>query len=85
MKHKSTVDARKDDADRHGALEDKILKRIEKLHGRHRKQNVLTLAAAGDGSLGITGEEWDADPWVIGCPNGVVRFENRRASAGQAG
>ena len=83
LKHKATVEARKDDADRHGELENETLKRIGKLHGRQRKENVLTLAAAGDGSLGITGLEWDADPWVIGCPNGVVDLKTGELRQGR--
>ncbi len=85
LKHKATVEAHKDYAYHHGALENKILKRIGKLHGRQRKENVLTLAAAGDGSLGITGLEWDTDPWVIGCPNGVICLKTGELRQGKPG
>jgi len=42
------------------------------LHGLYRKRNVLKLAAIGDGSLGITGDEWDQDPMLFACKNGVI-------------
>ena len=79
------MQAQKEAAGRHGAFESEILKRIGKLHARQRKENVLTLAAAGDGSLGITGEEWDTDPWVIGCPNGVICLKTGELRQGKPG
>ena len=38
----------------------------------NRKKNVLELAKIGKKGLGITGEEWDADSWHLGCKNGVI-------------
>jgi putative DNA primase/helicase len=83
LKHKAMVEAQKGESDRHEKLESEILNRIGKLHGRQRKENVLTLAAAGDGSLGIAGLGWDADPWVIGCPNGVVDLKTGELRQGK--
>ena len=37
----------------------------------YRKQ-VVEFAAQGEGSLGISGDEWDLQPWVLPCPNGIV-------------
>lgn len=53
-------------------LEDKLLKRVHDLQTVYRKKHVLYLASKGLGSLAITGEEWDKDPWLLGCNNGVI-------------
>lgn len=53
-------------------LEAALLKKIAALQRKTYKKDVLELAAAGRGSLGITGEEWDRDPWLLGCQNGVI-------------
>lgn len=37
----------------------------------HRIRNVLSLASSLP-DLALTGEEWDTDPWVLGCANGVI-------------
>ena len=43
------------------------MKRIRDLQTLSRKKNVLELARIGADGLGITGEEWDRDPWLLGC------------------
>lgn len=48
-----------------------LSKRSRALGGRRRIDNVLYLAARQNG-LGITGNEWDSDPWLLGCANGVI-------------
>lgn len=53
-------------------LEDKLIRRINELRALHRRRNVLFLASCGSDSLGISGEEWDKDPYLLGCANGVV-------------
>ncbi len=50
-------------------------KKISQLQKRRWKEDVLKLAASGDGSLGISGEGWDKDPWVLGCKNGVIELK----------
>lgn len=40
------------------------------------KQSVLQLAVAGENSLGITGDEWDTQPWALPCVNGVVNLKD---------
>jgi putative DNA primase/helicase len=52
-----------------------LLKRINALQARKRKEDVLYLAAAGDNSLGISGEQWDADPWLLGVKNGIIDLQ----------
>ncbi|WP_320043508.1 bifunctional DNA primase/polymerase [uncultured Desulfobacter sp.] len=48
--------------------------RYGRLNKYQRMTHVLTLAASGDkkSSLAISGDEWNADPWILGCKNGVV-------------
>lgn len=53
-------------------LETLLAKRIRDLQTIRRKQAVLHLARAGAESLGIGGEEWDADPWSLAVLNGVI-------------
>ena len=60
------------EAKKHREKEDVLLKRIRTLQTVARKENVLTLAHTGAASLAITGLEWDRDPWLFGCPNGVI-------------
>lgn len=55
-------------------LEDELIKRINNLQGLSRKKHILILAAAGDHSLGIKGDEWDTNPYLIGCNNGVIEL-----------
>jgi len=53
-------------------MEKDLKDRIAQLQHWHRKGNVLKLAAVGEHSLGITGEKWDLNPWLLGCPNGTI-------------
>ncbi len=59
-------------ADEHDKTIKKLYKRVQLIQTLKRKQNILTLAASGKDSLGITGDEWDHDPWLLACRNGVV-------------
>lgn len=63
---------KKDDEEKAKEQEQKVIKRIHDLQTVYRKKNVLYLATQGDGSLGITGDEWDRDPWLLGCRNGII-------------
>jgi putative DNA primase/helicase len=55
-------------------IEKTIRKKIALLQRRHHRENVLVLAAAGPGSLGITGREWDRDPDLLAFLNGVLHL-----------
>lgn len=33
---------------------------------------MLSLARAGNDSLGDTGQHWDSNPWLLACQNGVI-------------
>ena len=83
FKHAATGDNRSGDLKNHEKIEEALLKRIMQLHSVQKKQNVLALSVAGDGSLGISGDEWDADPWVLGCPNGVVDLKTGELRPGR--
>ena len=62
-------------ADQHQANERALLKRIRTLQTKRRLKDVLYFSACGRDSLGITGDQWDQDPWVLGCVNGVVELQ----------
>lgn len=59
-------------ADAAKALETALGRRVRALQTVRRKQAVLHLARAGADSLGIIGDEWDANPWALPVGNGVV-------------
>lgn len=59
-------------ADTAKALVEILAKRVRDLQTIRRKQAVLHLARAGAETLGITGEEWDKDPWSLPVINGVL-------------
>jgi len=50
-------------------LREQLLNRIRLLQSASRKRNVLFLATVG---AGLTGEEWDTGPMLLGCENGVI-------------
>ena len=56
-------------------LEDKLIKRINELRGLHISRNVLFLSSCGSDSLGTSGEQWDSDPYLLGCANGVINLK----------
>jgi putative DNA primase/helicase len=62
-----------DNAKTNAAGQEKIfLDKIAKLQNKRWRRDVLEFAAAGNGSLGITGKEWDQSTMLIACPNGVI-------------
>ena len=65
--------------------EKELLARISLLQTVRRKKNVLILASSGEGSLGISGDEWDSDPFLLGCKNAVVDLRTGIARAGMPG
>jgi putative DNA primase/helicase len=52
-------------------ISEEMVKRAAALRNKKRMDNVLYLAARHP-EIALSGEEWDADPWVLGCPNGVI-------------
>ncbi|MDA8124033.1 MAG: phage/plasmid primase, P4 family [Deltaproteobacteria bacterium] len=49
-----------------------LARRVRDLRAIRRKQDVSHLARAGADTLGISGEEWDADPMSLSVLNGVI-------------
>jgi putative DNA primase/helicase len=58
------------------------MKRAERLHTRRRKEHVLW-AAASLPELALSGDEWDAHPWLLGTPNGVIDLQSGTFRPGQ--
>lgn len=50
--------------------------RIEQLRTLPRKERVMKIARSGLGSLGVTGKDWDKNPWLLGCKNGCLDLKN---------
>lgn len=50
---------------------------IRQLQTSFRRENVLRLARDGKDSLGISGQEWDNEPNLIACPNGVLKLNSK--------
>lgn len=76
-------DGKKDPAKLAEERERALLKKITLLQRKAYKKDTLELAAAGRGSLGIAGEEWDRDPWLLGCFNGVIELKTGRFRPGK--
>lgn len=72
---KAEMAGQKKAADAAEALEKNLARRVRDLQTVRRKQAVLHLARAGAGSLGITGDEWDRDPWSLAVENGVIDLQ----------
>ncbi len=64
-------------------LSENIYKRARALQDLPRKKKVLELAASGKDTLGIAGEQWDTDPWVLGCLNGVINLNTGQLRPGR--
>jgi len=48
-----------------------------------RSKNVLYFASSHDG-MGISSSKWDANPWVLGVPNGVIDLRTGELRDGKA-
>lgn len=59
---------------------DELIARARKLRHLNRASNVLVLAQE---LLGISGSEWDADPWLLGVKNGVLDLRTGQLRDGQ--
>jgi putative DNA primase/helicase len=68
----ATKGGNKEGAQELGEIEKAIRKKIALLQRRRHRENVLVLAAAGPASLGITGREWDSNPYLLPFQNGVL-------------
>jgi len=64
-----------EEAGRIEKIQKALIGRIRTLQTRQRKKSVLELAATGSDSLGITGLEWDSNPWLLGVKNGAINLK----------
>jgi putative DNA primase/helicase len=76
---------KKEQQDGHLKKQKELLLRVLQLQTKHRKEDVLFLAAQGADGLGIRGDEWDADPMLLGCTNGVVDLQDGSFRDGHPG
>lgn len=76
---------RTEEAENHEKSVEALYKRIRLLQTVARRMNVLTLARAGHDRLSITGLEWDRDPWLLPCLNGVIDLHTGELKAGCPG
>jgi putative DNA primase/helicase len=83
LRKKAILQQNPDDANQAAVLQKNILKRIYELQGLHRKKNILHLAARNDNSLAISGGEWDQNPFLLGCKNGVIHLETGECKDGK--
>ncbi|BEQ13874.1 phage/plasmid primase, P4 family [Desulfoferula mesophila] len=58
----------------------RIRERIAKLGNSPWQKNVVEQAATGEDSLAIKGDEWDANPNLLGVDNGVLEFNWQAAT-----
>jgi putative DNA primase/helicase len=61
---------------------DRLMQRAKKLRTLKRVTSVLKLATSIE-LLGIKGDEWDADPWLLGVENGVLDLRTGQLRPGQ--
>lgn len=73
----------KDSVARHKIWRDNFNKRAKALRGTARMRNVLTLATAGEGSLGVSGDHWNQDYQLLPVANGVVDLETGKLREGR--
>jgi putative DNA primase/helicase len=55
---------------------------IKNLNTLGFRKNVVEFAAQGEGSLGISGTEWDKLPWALPCKNGVIDLKSGKLRDG---
>lgn len=79
---RSTIEAKVEQAEKQQKVVRGIIKNLNTL--AFRKQ-VVEFAAAGENSLGITGDEWDLLPWHLACKNGVLDLKTGKLRDGKPG
>ena len=60
-----------------------ILKRVKALQSLRWKKDILVLSYSGTETLGITGNEWDLDPWLLAVKNGVIDLKTGKLRPGK--
>jgi putative DNA primase/helicase len=79
---RSAIEAKVEQAEKQQKVVRGIIKNLNTL--AFRKQ-VVEFAAAGENSLGITGDEWDLLPWHLACKNGVLDLKTGKLRDGKPG
>lgn len=69
----------------HSDNEKEIIKRIKLLQSLQRKQEIVFLSRSGAGTLAITGEEWDKQPWLFAAANGILDLKTGDFRPGEPG
>ncbi len=65
--------ADEEDAERLQKRQSRFMRRVNKLRSIGGRQNCRTFAATcGEGSLVVTGDKLDSEPWLLPCKTGVV-------------
>lgn len=80
----ATKNGDNDSANKSEQIEKELLSRIHMLQTLRRKKNILTLASSGYHSLGISGDQWDSDPFLVGCNNAVIDLRTGQARPGNS-
>jgi len=71
-------------SNKHAGQEKRLLRRMLHLQEKRRKDDVLYLAARiGKSPLKVVGDEWDSDPYSIGCKNGIIDLRTGEHRAGK--
>ncbi len=76
------LDGAPDESERLKAQATSLSSRCRKLKKKNHIKSVLSLAGAGRGSLGITGEEWNKHGTLLPCQNGVIDLETGKLLPG---
>lgn len=72
-----------DDEKKAADLEKELLRRMSELQTVYRQHHVLFFARTGENTLGISGDEWDKNPFLLGCKNGVIDLKTGEFSGGK--
>lgn len=80
---KATKNGDESDISKHEYFIKLLNERIKSLRTLKRKKTILQLAASGLGSLGVTGEDWDKNPMLLACRNGVVDLKKGMFTSGK--
>ncbi len=65
-------DGNKDEQRRMEKIKSKIDKRLDRIRSTPGRSKILTIASQGKQSLAITGDQLDANPYLLACQNGVL-------------
>lgn len=63
-------------------LHEKIMRRLDRVNALHRRESTLKLARTGVNTLAITGDEWNADPWLVQARETIIDLRTGEGLAG---